>query len=122
MEIKNRIIRTEMVEWRKLRWLQNENLKEMTKSSFEKLKQSLKQNGFVQPFNVWENGELWILDGHHREKAMQALVADGIFVPDVLPANFIDCVDEQEAKKLVIVYSAIYAHFWRFAGWLAVKG
>jgi len=108
MKIENRILKTEAVRWRELRWVQG-NLKSISKSSFERLKQSLLKNSFVQPFNVWDNGGLWCLDGHHRQRAMQELEKEGVGIPETLPANFIDCKDEREAKKLVLVYSSIYA-------------
>ena len=52
MEIKNRVLKTELVDWRKLSWLQSPTLKEISKASFEKLKNSVKNNSFLQPFNV----------------------------------------------------------------------
>jgi len=108
MEIRNRIIKTEPIRWRKLEWLQG-NLKTLSRQSFERLKQSLVKNSFVQPFNVWEDGMLWCLDGHHRKRAMEELEKEGYAIPDCLPANFIDCKDMKEAKKLLLVYSSIYA-------------
>jgi DNA modification methylase len=77
----------------------------------EKLKTSLLENDFVMPFNVWEEDGvgIWILDGHHREKALTELQSDGYEVPEQLPATFIRCEDKQEAAKLVLIYSSIYA-------------
>jgi DNA modification methylase len=110
-EIKNKIIKTELVEWKKLDWLQNPNLKEMTKESFERLKNSLKKNDFIMPFNVWQNnGKTWILDGHHRKKAMEEIKGNGYKIPGLLPANFIRCKNRKEAVRLILVYSAIYAN------------
>ena len=34
---------------------------------------------------------IWILDGHHREKALKELEADGVNVADTLPATMIEC-------------------------------
>ena len=111
MDITNRIVKTEPIEWRGLTWLQNSSLKEMTKDSFERLKTSLKKNMFIMPFNCWQNGKkTYILDGHHRQKALEALEKEGASIPDFLPANFIDCKDRKEAVKLVLVYSSIYAN------------
>ena len=110
MEIKNRVLKTELVDWRKLSWLQSPTLKEISKASFEKLKNSVKNNSFLQPFNVWQDGEtLWICDGHHRQRAMQEIEKEGNAIPDLLPANFIECKDRKEAQKLVLIYSSIYA-------------
>ena len=107
-DISNRIIKTEEINWREVEWLQG-NLKELSDKQFGKLKQSLIKNSFIMPFNVWQNGKLWILDGHHRQKAMLELEKEGHSIPDKLPANFIDCKDSKEAKKLVLIYSSIYA-------------
>ena len=106
--IKNKIIKTKLVDWRSLEWLQGD-LKELSDESFNKLKQSLKKNDFIMPFNVWNNGKTWILDGHHRKRALAELEKEGFKSPSMLPANFIDCKNKKEASKLVLVYSSIYA-------------
>jgi hypothetical protein len=109
-QIKNRILRTGQVPWRTIEWFQPPGLKQITKEKFAKLKASIVENDFLQPFNVWdEDGKIWILDGHHRKRAMEALEQEGYTIPETLPANFIDCRTRREAAKLVIVYSAIYA-------------
>jgi hypothetical protein len=109
--MKNRILKTELISWRSLEWLQNPNLKEMKKEEFERLKNSLKKNDFIQPFNVWdEAGKIWILDGHHRKKALEDLEKNGIFIPDLLPASFVECQNRKDAVKLILVYSSIYAN------------
>lgn len=71
--------------------MQNDNLKEISEESLAKLKNSLKRNDFIQPFNVWEDKKkkLWILDGVHRFKAMNELEKDGMKIPDLLPANLV---------------------------------
>jgi ParB-like chromosome segregation protein Spo0J len=110
-ELKDRILKMESIDWRKLEWLQNPGLKELTKASFQKLKTSLVKNNFIQSFNVWENGKkIWILDGHHRKRAMEELGKEGYSIPRMLPANFINCKNRKEAVKLILVYSAIYAN------------
>ncbi len=108
MEIANKIIKSDLIEWRNLEWLQGK-LKAIPENSLKKLKQSLINNSFVQPFNVWENGKLWILDGHHRKLAMEQLEIEGYTIPDKLPANFVECKDKKEASKMVLLYSSIYA-------------
>lgn len=37
-EIKNKVNQFRLVEWRSLKWLQNENLKDIDLTAFEKLK------------------------------------------------------------------------------------
>jgi hypothetical protein len=110
MEIKNRILRSGLVRWRKLRWLQPPGLKEITPEAFEKLKRSLVNNNFVDPFKIWkEKRQAWILDGYHRKRAMKELEEEGVKIPELLPANFIDCKDRKQAAKLVLVYTSMYA-------------
>ena len=107
-EIENRIIKSALIDWHKLEWLQGD-LKAISPKSMEHLKQSLKAKGFVQPFNVWQNKKLWCLDGHHRRKAMIELEEAGTKIPKELPANFVRCSGMREAKDLVLTYSAIFA-------------
>jgi DNA modification methylase len=108
--IRSRVLKTEEIEWQNASWLQNENLKELSSDSVEKLKTSLKNNSFVMPFHVWQDGEkTWILDGHHRQKALQLLKDEGNEIPNLLPATFIDCEDIKEASKLVLIYTSQYA-------------
>ena len=110
-EISSKITKQQLVPWRQLKWLQSSKLKDLGTKGIEKLKNSLKENNFVQPFNVWQDskGVVWILDGHHREKALKQLEAEGFQIPDLLPANFVDCADRKDAGKMVLVYSSIYA-------------
>ena len=110
-EITSKILKQELVPWRELKWLQSSKLKDLGTKGIEKLKNSLKENNFVQPFNVWQDskGVVWILDGHHREKALKQLEAEGFQIPDLLPANFVECADRKDAGKMVLVYSSIYA-------------
>lgn len=108
--LKNRIVKTDFIEWQKLKWFQPENLKKATGEQLKRLKTSLLKNGFALPFTVWqEKRNLWILDGHFREQAMQSLQAEGVNIPPKLPAVFIKCKDRKEAKKFVLVYNSRYA-------------
>lgn len=108
--ISSKILKTDLVEWRKLRWFSTD-LKKISGKSLDKLKQSLINNNFIQPFNVWQAGRtLLILDGQYRMKAMQALEKDGYDIPEQLPANFIECISRSEAARLVLCYSSIYAN------------
>ncbi len=110
-QITSKITKQELIAWRELKWLQSSKLKDLGDRGIEKLKNSLKENNFVQPFNVWEDakGTIWILDGHHREKALKELEAEGYTIPEMLPANFVECANKKDAAKLVLVYSSIYA-------------
>lgn len=115
--IVSRVIKTELIDWKKAKWFQNENLKDLDDKGMAKLKKSLLANNFIMPFNVWEEqlpDEVikaieWILDGHHRQKALNELEEEGYEIPRLLPATFIRCENRQEAAKLVLIYSSIYA-------------
>jgi hypothetical protein len=110
-EIKNKIIKQELIDWRGLVWLQTDSLKEISTESMDKLKKSISNNGFIQPFNVWQESKkkIWILDGVHRQRAMELLIKDGVNIPAKLPANFIGCADKKEAAKMVLLYTSYYA-------------
>lgn len=109
-DIKDLVLRTEKVDWKKLKPFQPDDLKTMTKQSFEKLKQSIIQEGFATSFRIWEDkGNYWILDGHHRLYAIQALEQEGIQIPELLNCEFIDCKNKQQALRLIIRYSSNHA-------------
>ncbi len=108
--LSSRVIKTEYVKWREFKFLQNENLKALSDQDFEKLKTSILTNQFTQPFYVWENdGVLFCLDGFHRNLVLNRMIDEGIIVPVLLPATFIDCENESNAAKLVLIYSSMYA-------------
>ena len=109
--IESKIIKLSKVDWRSLRWIQTK-LKDLTKDSFDRLKTSLKNNNYIMPMHVWEDpkGIIWILDGHHRQKAMESLAAEGHSIPKKLDAVFIDCQDKKDAAKKVLIFSSLYAH------------
>ena len=48
----NKILKTQLVYWKKLELFQPKNFKKMSKSHLDKLKSSLKNNGFKAPFYV----------------------------------------------------------------------
>lgn len=110
MEIKNRIIKTELIEWKILQFIQQENFKELPDEAMQKLKQSIISNDFIETFKVWQHGSTtYCLDGFHRCKAFRELETEGYKIPVSFPANFIDCKNKEEAAKLVLIYSSIYA-------------
>lgn len=110
LTLTSRIAGTTHVSWRELKFIQQENFKEWTVSEKEKLKNSLKQNQFADPFKVWKNGnDYYCLDGKHRTLALAELEADGVRVPATLPALLINCTDAADAAKMVLLYSSMYA-------------
>lgn len=110
IEIKSRVLKTEPIKWHQLKFLQSDEFKDLTGLDKEKLKKSILNNSFSQPFYVWEDaGTLYCLDGKHRTNILHELSEEGHKVPEILPATFIHCNDQKEAAKLVLQYSSIYA-------------
>lgn len=111
--ITTRILKTGDINWRELSFIQDENFKELPQHRKQKLKQSIIENPFSDPFKVWyceSSGLTYCLDGKHRTIILEELAAEGYEVPENLPAVFLDCADIKEAAKLVLIYSSVYAY------------
>lgn len=109
-EIKSRVIKTELIFWKDLEFIQDENFKEWIDNGDQKLVNSLIKYQFVDPFKVWEqDGKIYCLDGKHRSLDLHKLVSSGVEVPEQLPATFMHCETMEEAAELVLVYSSAYA-------------
>lgn len=112
MKITDKIIKSKPIPWRSMKFLQPEGLKDLTKDAYKKLRQSILNNHFVESFKVWEDPKdkkIYCLDGYHRVKVLQELKKEGHEIPDTFRADFLDCKDKQEASKLILIYSSIYA-------------
>lgn len=108
--ITSRIIKTELINWRELKFIQQENFKEWVNNGSAKLLESILKYQFVDPFKVWQHeGVNYCLDGRHRFLDLENVLASGQDVPLHLPATFIDCANMKEAAELVLVYSSNYA-------------
>ena len=110
--IADRVIETKLFPWRDFQFIQDPTFKEISADAFSKLKKSVVENRFVQPFYAWYDKKkkfTYCLDGKHRTMIMEALVKDGVAVPDQLPTTYIDCKNLKEAAKLVLIYSSVYA-------------
>lgn len=109
--ISSRIVKTDLINWRELKFIQNDNFKELSEEAKHKLKASIISNNFMQPFYVWEDesGQKWCLDGKHRTILLESLINDGVKVPFELPATFIHCESKKDAAKLVLLFSSQYA-------------
>lgn len=97
--------------WRQFKFIQNDDLKDLSPEAKQRLRESVISKEFVQPFYVWKDpaGEIYCLDGRHRTLILEELIGEGYDIPELLPANFIDCKDKKEAAELVLVYSSMYA-------------
>lgn len=119
--LNNRLIKTELVEWKKLVPFQPDNLKKTEPHKLQKLANSLCQNGFSMNFYVWEkDGQIYIIDGHSRHEVLQLLESGAIYpnnpdgkeyavtIPEKLPCSFLHLKNKTEAKKAVLIYNSKY--------------
>jgi hypothetical protein len=109
--VRVRILKTEQINWRELQFIQENDFKDLPLADRHKLKASLVSNNFIEPFYVWESDEgiTYCLDGKHRTMLLEELINEGVTVPLLLPATFVECIDKKEAAKLVLIYSSVYA-------------
>lgn len=99
--IKNRIYKTELIEWQKVKDLQPDNLK--LPYNYENIKNSILKYGVSKAYDVCEiDGELYWIDGHTRTQIMLELLNDGIKIPDKLTANFCEVKDKKEAIEILL--------------------
>lgn len=95
--MKIRILKTELVDWRNIEPLQPANFKHIY--NYKHIERSILENGFVNPFFVWENeGVIYSIDGVTRKEILSNLEN----VPDLLPAVFIDAKNRQDAVKILL--------------------
>lgn len=108
--VASRVLKTELVNWRELQFIQQPNFKEWISNGDKKLLESILKYQFIDPFKVWHHeGINYCLDGRHRFLDLDLASQSGADVPDMLPATFIDCANMKEAAELVLVYSSAYA-------------
>jgi hypothetical protein len=110
LKITDKIIKSESIHWQEMKFLQPPGFKDLTKDAYNKLRQSIINNHFVESFKVWQDKKIiYCLDGFHRVKVLKELKKEGHEIPDVFRADFLGCKDKKEASKLVLIYSSIYA-------------
>ncbi|MGK7893968.1 MAG: site-specific DNA-methyltransferase [Xenococcus sp. (in: cyanobacteria)] len=103
MKIKNRIIKTESLNWQDIKDLQPVNLK--TPINLEHLKNSLVKHGFSKAFDVWQDPktkEIYFVDGHTRSDTLRELISDGYDIPEKLTCNFLDAESKEKAVKILL--------------------
>ena len=84
------------------------DLKELSQSSFHKLKQSILRHGITFPFFIWQNdSKNYILDGTQRDRVLLKLVAAGYQCPP-LPCALIDARDKRQAAEKILLISSQY--------------
>lgn len=98
------------LKWRDLQPFQPDNLKIMTTEEFQKLQNNIEASDFDSVMYVWHGeGEYWLLDGHHRKYALEAMVSKGFDVPEELFCAVIDCKTREEANAKLLDYSSHHA-------------
>lgn len=108
--IKTSIIKNELVEWKKLKFIQDIQFKKLDADAENRLKKSFLEYGFLSSFKVWQNkNEIYCIDGFHRITILNKLLIDGYSVEDKYPAEFIDCKNIEEAAIFTLIYSSEYA-------------
>jgi ParB-like chromosome segregation protein Spo0J len=84
------------------------DLKELSESNFNKLKQSILRHGITFPFFIWQSdGTNYILDGTQRDRVLLKLVTGGYECPP-LPCALIDAKDRKEAAEKILLISSQY--------------
>lgn len=119
--IKSRIIETRLVNWRNFVFIQDDDFKDQSVFELSKLKTSLIENEFIEPFYAWEHDDkIYCLDGKHRCLGLESLALDGKNVPDLLPATFLDLENIEQAAKIVLLFNSQYARISKdgFQGFL----
>ena len=84
------------------------DLKELSESNLNKLKQSILRHGITFPFFVWQSeGTNYILDGTQRDRVLKRMADDGYQVP-ALPCALIDAKDRREAAEKILLITSQY--------------
>jgi len=85
------------------------NLKELSKDSFRKFRLQLLENGFSEPFSVWQNGDRNnILNGHQRLRVLLKMREIGDDIPQKYPCSLIFADDIHAARKKLLALATQY--------------
>lgn len=106
-EIKNRIIKTELVDIDRLTPFQGK-LKTLDDKNFNKLRKSITDEGFSFTVHVWQNDKtIYIIDGHQRVSVLVQMRKQGIKIPQI-SCSFVSAETYRDAKKLVLLAVSQY--------------
>jgi hypothetical protein len=106
-EVKNRILKTELVDIERLTPFQGK-LKSLSDVNFNKLRKSIIEEGFSFTVHVWENADVvYIIDGHQRVSVLHQMRKQGITVPPI-SCSFVSAKTYRDAKKLVLLAVSQY--------------
>lgn len=85
------------------------NLKDLSKENYGKLKNSILKLGFSEPCSVWnDDGVYRALNCHQRIRVVTQMVEKEGYECSPLPVNWIECKDEEEAKRKVLALTSAY--------------
>jgi DNA modification methylase len=105
--IKNRILKTELVDIDRLTPFQGK-LKTLSDANFNKLRKSIMEEGFSFTVHVWENADVtYIIDGHQRVSVLHQMRKQGIMIPPI-SCSFVSAKTYRDAKKLVLLAISQY--------------
>lgn len=106
-----------LVPYDQLHGIQN-NLKEMSRQSFEKLRKRILDRGLNFAFHVWKELDgtgdkplvkFWVIDGHGRLNILKHLIEkDGYCLPTGVPCVEIEAANLKDAKEQVLAASSSY--------------
>jgi len=84
------------------------DLKELSESNFNKLRQGILRHGITFPFFVWQNdSKNYILDGTQRDRVLTRMAEEGLTIPQ-LPCALIEAKDRKEAAEKILLISSQY--------------
>jgi hypothetical protein len=112
MIVKDRSQKMESVRWRDCKWLQPEEFADMRTVDLERLLESIKRNGIIDPLDLWvaPDGTKFIIDGHHRQIAFQEFEKRKMGeIPDTLHAVFYEFETREQAILAVLAKRSAYS-------------
>jgi DNA modification methylase len=86
------------------------NLKSLSQQNYERLKRSILDLGFSDPFNVWKDPKdgLWkVLSGTQRLRTIKKMISEG-YKCETVPCNLVEAKDKKEAKRKLLAAAATY--------------
>ena len=96
------------IPYESLKTIQGE-MKELSPKAMEKLLNSFENNGFCDPFGVWDNnGSKVLIAGNQRLKALQRAEELGWTLPKLFPCFDIRAENEKEAAEKLLAMAGSY--------------
>lgn len=100
------------------------DLKKITPTNLDRLKQNMIRHGFTAPMFVWKTsgGKTYVFDGHQRIKALRALEKDGYKIPGKLPVDYIHAKTKKQAKEKFLGIASQFGDFQKKGLDLFIEG